>query len=126
MDITIWVAGPAAWRSWPRFARFEGASRLSNTLRSDRAAEIAASLARDKFTTSVSEPLQRTRHIPDHLESGSIVATTRRPDLNVVRLVAFMLPRFTRRRCATDHKRDIHRYNGRAGFQIARSFERAA
>jgi hypothetical protein len=47
-------------------------------------------------------------------------------DLSIVRLVAFMLPRSTRRRCTTDHKRDIHRYNDQAGFQIARSFERAA
>jgi hypothetical protein len=38
----------------------------------------------------------------------------------------FMLPRSTRRRCMTDHKFGIHRHNGRAGFQIASSFERAA
>ena len=69
-DITICVAGPAAWRCWRRSASFGGASRLSNALRSDRAMEIAAFLARDKFTMSLSEPPQRTRHIPGHLESG--------------------------------------------------------
>jgi len=41
--------------------------------------EIAASLARDKFTMSLIEPPRRTRQISSHLESGSIVATTRRP-----------------------------------------------
>jgi hypothetical protein len=46
---------------------------------SERAMVIAASFARDKFTMSLIEPPQRTRHIPGHLESGSIVATTRRP-----------------------------------------------
>jgi len=122
-DITICVAGPAAWRCWRRSASFGGASRLSNALRSDRAMEIAASLARDKFTMSVLESPRRTRHIPGHLESGSILATARRPNLSVV---AFMLPRSTRLRCTTDHKLGIRRYNGRAGFQIARSFERAA
>jgi hypothetical protein len=30
------------------------------------------------------------------------------------------------RRCATRHKLDIQRYKGRAGFQIATLFERAA
>jgi hypothetical protein len=35
---------------------FEGAPRLSNTLRSYRAMEIAASLGRDKFTMSLTEP----------------------------------------------------------------------
>src|SRR5262249_25676122 len=101
-------------------------SPLPNALRSDRAMAIAASLARDKFTMSLIGPPRRTRHIPGHLESGSIVAITRRPDLSIVRLVAFMLPRSTPRRCTTAHKLGIHRYNGRAGFQIARSFERAA
>jgi SAM-dependent methyltransferase len=66
-DITICVAGPAAWRCWRRSASLRGAPRLSNALRSDRAMEIAASLARDKFTMSLIEPPQRTRHIPGHL-----------------------------------------------------------
>jgi hypothetical protein len=87
---------------------------------------VAASLARDKFTMSIIEPPQRTRHIPGHLESGAIVATTRRPNLSVVRIVAFMLPRCTRLRCATPHKLGIQRCKGRAGSQIERLFERAA
>jgi hypothetical protein len=88
--------------------------------------EIAAALARDKFTMSLIEPPRRTRHIPGHLESGSIVATTRRPDLSIVRLIGRVHLDFTRRQCATGHKRGIHRYIGRAGCQIATLFERAA
>jgi hypothetical protein len=88
--------------------------------------EIAASLARDKFTMSLIESPQRTRHILGHVESGSIVASRRRPGGRVARLVAFMLPPGTRHRCATHHKLRIQRHKGRASCQTATLFERAA
>ena len=42
-------------------------------------------------------------------------------DQRVMKMVAIMLPR-----CAIDHRRDIQRYRGQAGFQIATLFERDA
>ena len=54
----------------------------SRSWRAARASNAAASLARVKFAMSLVLEPQRTRHMPDHLASGSIVATTRRPSLN--------------------------------------------
>ena len=54
----------------------------SRSWRAARASNAAASLARVKFAMSLVLEPQRARHMPDHLASGSIVATTRRPSLN--------------------------------------------
>ena len=54
----------------------------SRSWRAARASNAAASLARVKFAMSLVLEPQRTRHMPDHLASGSTVAITYRPSLN--------------------------------------------
>ena len=51
---------------------------------------------------------------------------TQRSQSRLARTARSMPPRFTRSQSATRHKRGIQMYEGRAGFQIATLFERAA
>jgi hypothetical protein len=103
-----------------------GASRLSNALKFDRRWRLPHPWHATSSPCQLSSCRSELARFPAIWSPAQSSLRRAGPDLSIVRLIAFILPRFTRRQCAIGHKLGIQRYKDLASSQSATLFERAA